>query len=318
MRSCRARDQRWVVLRGLATRHDDRIGGQRKRAGMGRHVSSEPRRELWVSGRDASVDHDQQPMPPRRLEPPHRSHEHLVFWLKNPVGEVHVHTERAPRSSPPDRVHRSSLLQVYTSQARAPAARSRLRRGKPRPAGPLTPQKRGLIDVARRVPGPSFPVRRVLSRLRSGSSSPIVVDTAGGRFVTKLRGAAQGPSALVAEVIVAELAEHLGLPVPERVSIELPIDVETDDANDELADLLAASVGQNLGFRWIDGASVWPAAEVGRIDDEFAVRVLWLDALVMNPDRTAYNPNVLLGPGAALAHRSWRGADVSVRLGAGE
>jgi hypothetical protein len=155
------------------------------------------------------------------------------------------------------------------------------------------PQKPGLIDVPRRVPGPIFPVRRVLSRLRSGSSSPIVVDTAGGRFVTKLRGAAQGPSALVAEVIVAELAEHLGLPVPERVNIELPIGVDTDDANDELADLLGASVGQNLGFRWIDGASVWPASDVGSIDDEFAVRVLWLDALVMNPDRTAYNPNVL-------------------------
>lgn len=151
--------------------------------------------------------------------------------------------------------------------------------------------------MPRRTPGPSFLVRRVLSRLRSGSSSPIVVDTAAGRFVTKLRGAAQGPSALVAEVIVAELAEQLGLPVPERVKIELPAGVETDDANDELGDLLAASVGQNLGFRWIENASVWPASEVARIDDEFAVRVLWLDALVLNPDRTAYNPNVLRAHG---------------------
>jgi hypothetical protein len=145
--------------------------------------------------------------------------------------------------------------------------------------------------------GPSFPLRRVLSRLRSGSSSPIVADTPGGRFAVKLRGAAQGPSALAAEVIVAELAERLGLPVPERVSIELAAQVETDDANDELADLLAASVGQNLGFRWIENASVWPAAEAARIDDEFAVRVLWLDALVLNPDRTPNNPNVLRAKG---------------------
>jgi hypothetical protein len=133
----------------------------------------------------------------------------------------------------------------------------------------------------------------VLARLRAGSSSPIVADTAAGRFVVKLRGAAQGPAALAAEVIVAELAERLGLPVPERVSIELGANVESDDANDELGDLLTASVGDNLGFRWLEGASVWPPGEAARIADEFAVRVLWLDGLVQNPDRTWANPNVL-------------------------
>jgi hypothetical protein len=121
----------------------------------------------------------------------------------------------------------------------------------------------------------------------------VVVETDAGRFVAKLRGAAQGPSALVAEVVVAGLAERLGLPVPERVILELEANVATDDRNDELADLLAASVGQNLGFRWLQGASVPSAAELARIDDEFALRVLWLDGLVLNPDRTASNPNVL-------------------------
>jgi hypothetical protein len=147
--------------------------------------------------------------------------------------------------------------------------------------------------MAPRRPGPSFPVRRVLARLKSGSSSPIVADTPAGRFVVKLRGAAQGPAALAAEVIVAELATLIGLPVPERVSITLAAGVDSDDANDELADLLAASVGENLGLRWLEGATVWPAAEADRVDDEFAVRVLWLDALVLNPDRTPHNPNVL-------------------------
>ena len=124
-----------------------------------------------------------------------------------------------------------------------------------------------------------------------------MVESDAGRFVAKLRGAAQGPSALVAEVVVAELAERLGLPVPERVLLDLSADVESDDQNDELADLLAASVGLNLGFRWIEPASVLPAREASRIDDEFAVRVLWLDALVLNPDRTPMNPNVLMSRG---------------------
>jgi hypothetical protein len=151
--------------------------------------------------------------------------------------------------------------------------------------------------MARSGIGPSFPVRRVLARVRSGSSSPVVVETPGGRFITKLRGAAQGPSALVAEVVVAELGERLGLPVPERVVIELGAEPETDDRNDELADLLAASMGENLGLRWLEQASVLGAHDAQRVDDEFAVRVLWLDALVMNPDRTPHNPNVLLANG---------------------
>ena len=140
----------------------------------------------------------------------------------------------------------------------------------------------------------SFPVRRILQRVRSGSSSPVLVETAAGRFIVKLRGAAQGPLALVAEVIVAELAERLGLPVPERLLLRLEPDVETLDHNDELADLLHASAGDNLGFRWLEPATALPAAHADRIDDELALRVLWLDALVMNIDRTPANPNILI------------------------
>jgi hypothetical protein len=136
-----------------------------------------------------------------------------------------------------------------------------------------------------------------LARLRGGSSLPVVVETEAGRFVTKLRGAAQGSSALAAEVIVAELAELLGLPVPERALIELSQPIRSDDRNDELAFLLAASVGHNLGFRWLEGASVLDPAHAERVDDELAVRVLWLDALVMNLDRSAQNPNILMSKG---------------------
>jgi len=159
---------------------------------------------------------------------------------------------------------------------------------------------------------------RVRRRLRNGSSSPIVVETPGGLFVAKLRGAGHGVPALVAEILVAELAEQLGLPVPERVLLELGPDVPSDDRNDELAQLLAASVGLNLGFRYLEGASEPRRETLEQLDDEFVARVLWLDGWVMNPDRTASNPNLLLwrrqawliDHGSALPfHYRW--ADVS-------
>jgi hypothetical protein len=125
----------------------------------------------------------------------------------------------------------------------------------------------------------------------------VVTATPGGRFVTKLRGAAQGVLPLVAELIVAELATAIDLSVPERVIIELGEDTPTDDRNDELLDLLARSAGRNIGFRYLDGAEDYVPGKSRAIDPEVAARILWLDGLVANPDRTDRNSNVLLWKG---------------------
>jgi hypothetical protein len=127
-----------------------------------------------------------------------------------------------------------------------------------------------------------------------------VVETAGGLFVAKLRGAGHGVLALVAEIIVAEIAERLGLSVPERVLIELLPEFRSDDHNDELSDLLHSSVGTNLGFRHLEGAREPRKEELEALDDEFVARVLWLDGLTMNPDRSIRNPNIL-----SWNHRPW-------------
>ena len=152
--------------------------------------------------------------------------------------------------------------------------------------------------------------RRVLAAERRGSSWPVLVDTDAGVLFTKLRGAAQGPGALVSEVIVAELAESLGLRVPPRTLVKFGPDIESADQNDELADLLRASEGVNLGFAHLDGAvNFAPASDVPRVRPEDAAAILWLDGLTANPDRTARNPNLLwwrdelwlIDHGAALA-----------------
>jgi hypothetical protein len=143
-----------------------------------------------------------------------------------------------------------------------------------------------------------------------------VVDTVAGVFVTKLRGAAQGVAPLVAEILVAELATALGLSVPERALVVLDDETPTLDHNDELLDLLAASRGTNLGFRLLPGATDLRLDERRLVDAEVASRIVWLDGLVCNPDRTERNPNILLwhrqpwliDHGAALPfHYDWAG-----------
>lgn len=142
----------------------------------------------------------------------------------------------------------------------------------------------------------------------------MVVETAAGQYFVKLRGAAQGTAALVAEVLVAELADRLELPVPPRRIITFDPTLVSDDKNDELADLLQASVGDNLGFHYLPAARPYQPSDLGRVTRDFASQVLWLDWLVLNPDRSPANPNILIdGPrfwlidhGAALPfHHDW-------------
>jgi hypothetical protein len=116
-------------------------------------------------------------------------------------------------------------------------------------------------------------------------------------FHTKLRGAAQAPAALVAEIIVGGLADAIGLPVPARVLIDIAPDVPTDDRNDELAQLLAASAGRNLGFQVLPEVRDFRPEDISRVLPDIGAAILWLDGLVLNPDRTPANPNLLWSHG---------------------
>lgn len=139
---------------------------------------------------------------------------------------------------------------------------------------------------------------RILSGQRRGSSRPVVAETAAGPLLVKLRGAAHGTAALAAEIIVAEIAEALGLRVPPRTLVSLDPGIPSDDPDQELReDLLDASHGLNLGFPFLDDAREIRRDEVDAASDDLAVPVLWLDALVMNPDRTPQNPNILVWRG---------------------
>ena len=159
--------------------------------------------------------------------------------------------------------------------------------------------------------------RRVLRPDRGGSSWPALIETDAGMFYTKLRGAAQAPASLVAEVIVGALADALGLPVPTRALIDLPahMDVDNPHPHEEFTDLLRRSVGRNLGFQLLLNVRSFRPIDLPDVEPELASSIVWLDGLVQNPDRTAKNPNLrvsrerlwLIDHGASLGfHHDWR------------
>ena len=59
---------------------------------------------------------------------------------------------------------------------------------------------------------------------------------------------------LVAEVIVGELARRIGLHTPRLVALDLDPEIARYEADEEVQDLLNASLGLNLGVDFLPGA----------------------------------------------------------------
>lgn len=137
-------------------------------------------------------------------------------------------------------------------------------------------------------------VTRYLTPLREGGSLPAIVEADDdGMYVLKFRGAGQGPRALIAELVSGEIGRTLGLPVPEIVFAELDADLARTEPDPEIADLIRASGGLNLGLDYLPGSVAFDPV-VERLDGELASRIVWFDSFVSNVDRTARNTNLLM------------------------
>ncbi len=155
---------------------------------------------------------------------------------------------------------------------------------------------------------------RYVTPLREGGSLPAIAEADDGfLYVLKFRGAGQGSKALIADLIGGEMARAMGLKIPEIVFANLDEAFGRTEPDEEIQDLLRASKGLNLGLHYLSGAITYDPA-VKKIDKHLASKIVWLDALLMNVDRTARNTNMLnwhnelwlIDHGAALYfHHTW-------------
>ena len=154
---------------------------------------------------------------------------------------------------------------------------------------------------------------RYVTPLKEGGSLPGIVEADDdGTYVLKFRGAGQGLKVLVAEVLVAGIARLIDVPVPDLAVVDLDARIARYEADEEVQDLLTASVGTNLGVDPLPGSLGYDGSRPASAD--LADRIIWLDALTANVDRTWSNPNLLvwhgrtwaIDHGAALYfHHSW-------------
>jgi len=158
-------------------------------------------------------------------------------------------------------------------------------------------------------------VTRYITPLREGGSLPALVEADDQfMYVLKFRGAGQGKKALIAELLGGEMARALGLNVPELVFATLDVAFGRIEGDEEIQDLLKASVGLNLALHYLSGAVTFDPT-VTKVDATLASKIVWLDSLLLNVDRTVRNTNMLwwhkelwlIDHGAALyVHHSWQ------------
>lgn len=164
---------------------------------------------------------------------------------------------------------------------------------------------------------------RYVTPLRGGGSVPALVEADDdGLYVLKVTGAAQGPKVLVAELLAGEIGRRLGLPVPELVLVDVDPALGRAEPDPELQGPLIRSGRLNLGLDFLPGALPFDPGVPPRPDPELAASIVWFDALTMNVDRTARNPNLLvwhrrlylIDHGAALyVHHTWKEPDTHAR-----
>ena len=147
---------------------------------------------------------------------------------------------------------------------------------------------------------PRVRASRDVTPLRAARSLPALRQADDcGTYVVKFRGAGQGLKVLVAEIVTSEIARILDIPTPELAIVTLDEALTKYERDEEVQDLLRASVGTNLGSDFLPGSFGYDGSTPPSAD--LAARIVWLDAYTVNVDRTWANPNLVVWHGRTYA-----------------
>ena len=123
----------------------------------------------------------------------------------------------------------------------------------------------------------------------SGEVLDVVAKFAGGRHCTK--------NSLCAEMIAAQLAADLGLPIPKPVSVGWDAVFANSVMDPSARQVIAASTPPAFGSTFFSGGFVsWngPRKFVSDAQRQMALAIFVFDTLIGNPDRSTEKPNLVV------------------------
>ncbi len=138
-----------------------------------------------------------------------------------------------------------------------------------------------------------------IKQMSTGRTHPLLLgcENAGGdtfEVVVKFRGREMTGTAQSAELIATQLADDVGLQVPQAAVVDVPVGFEAVIAERDLVKLVRGSSGLNFGSVHLGaGFTTWPPGRnpVGAQRDQ-AADIFAFDTLIQNTDRRAMNPNL--------------------------
>ena len=146
-----------------------------------------------------------------------------------------------------------------------------------------------------------YTVARFHKRVENTRTKPCLVfceDERGDEveFYLKLQGSGErAATGLVCEIMAAQFASDLDLPIPESGLLEVTAEFAKTVPNPEIAQQLAQSAGWNFGARKV--GSGYAAVLAGRVPPpellHTAAEIFAFDGFIQNSDRRPTNPNLL-------------------------
>ena len=151
------------------------------------------------------------------------------------------------------------------------------------------------LSTGRRCPLRTLRVIRIESAVGRGRSRPLIVEAENGQsYVAKLNHTDKTARRLIVEVIAGQIALILGLPQPEIVLLEIDPAVDAPELPQPDREVLDSARGPAFGSQLVPGAKSLRRRRDLVIDPDLAAEIIWFDSLVLNADRKARNPNLLV------------------------
>jgi hypothetical protein len=110
----------------------------------------------------------------------------------------------------------------------------------------------------------------------------------------KWSGSAEGPGANAADLIALQLARAIGISVPTPRLLHLADAVIDQKQDPELNDLVRRSLGTNLGIDEVPAFEAYEPRHRDLVPAPLRATVYALDLLLLNMDRIAGNPNMVM------------------------
>lgn len=133
----------------------------------------------------------------------------------------------------------------------------------------------------------------VKSYINKGNSFPVILEDKGKTYFVKLHAGMSGKYALVSEWIGNQLGNQLGIPAQMPHWIELENDLKIDDIHIEVRDLIAKSLGTNIGFFYLKEAKDVRKENLESLGEVQRNEIFLFDLMMINIDRTPNNINLM-------------------------